>query len=314
VIVTALSAFALVGTSGAAPSAPLRDRNSGTVRPAAHASGAGTTLSLQASDGHRIPCTYWPTAVGGGCTLVCVHAFGDHRQAYAEHARLFGDHGHMLVSFDQRGFGQTPNRGAFADVDAYVRDLATVVANARHLAPEQPVVLLGESFGASVALAVLARRPTRLGRIDGLVLAGPGVREDLPAKPVWDALIDGAAAIFGSRSVRLNQADERLTHTAQRRLESDPLVVRDIRADTYERVVELADAASLDASQVKCPTLVLYGSEDNLIARASIDALMRRLGRQGALKIYERRPHLVFQARERADIDKDVLHFLSTIG
>jgi acylglycerol lipase len=272
------------------------------------------TEHLAAPDGHRIPLTVWPSEVGGGALVVCVHAFGDYRIAFAEIAELLNRFGHTVAAYDQRGFGETPARGAFAGAAAYAADLATVVANLRKIHPNAPVVILAESFGASVALHAIATATDRMGPVDGLILSGPGVREDLPARGAWDLLIDGAAVLFGRRAVTLDQSDERLSERASRRLSGDPLALRDVRADTYERVVALADAASLDASAVDCPTLVLYGAEDGLIARASIDALMHRLGPLGTLRVFDGRPHLVLQARERDDVEREVLHFLSTLA
>ncbi|MCX7324553.1 MAG: hypothetical protein NTZ14_09005 [Hyphomicrobiales bacterium] len=50
-----------------------------------------------------------------------------------------------------------------------------------------------------------------------------------------------------------------------------------------------------------------------MIVRQSIDALMAQLGAAANLKVYGDRPHLVLQARERADTDRDVLDFLERI-
>lgn len=258
----------------------------------------------------QIPSSHWRAADRSGCVVVGVHAFGDHRAAFADLAAHLNQHGHDVMAFDQRGFGQTSNHGAYAGHDAYLNDLKIMVDRARDIAGERPVVIIAESFGASVALVAVGRG---LVHCDGLILSGPGVREDLPAKPLWDALIDGAASVFGSGSVTLNQVSDMMSKTAQARFRDDPWVVRDVRADTYSQVVEMADMASLEASNVTVPTLVLYSEVDGIIARASIDALMRRLPKPATLKTYPDRPHLVFQARDRSDIEADVLHFLSTL-
>lgn len=213
---------------------------------------------------HSIPTSHWRATDQSGCVVVGVHAFGDYRAAFAELADHLNPHGHDVIAFDQRGFGQTAPRGAYAGHDAYLDDLRTIVDRARTIAGDRPVVIVAESFGASVALVAIGRG---LVRCDGLILSGPGVREDLPAKSIWDALIDSAASVFGSGSVALNQVSDTMSDTAQSRFRDDPLVLRDVRADTYAQVVEMADMASLDASTVKVPVLVLYSEADGIIAQ-----------------------------------------------
>lgn len=103
--------------------------------------------------------------------------------------------------------------------------------------------------------------------VDGLILSRPGVRENLPAKQFWDSLISGFANVFGRRSVHFSQTDGAMSDIAQLRLASDPMVVRDVRADTYKQVVALADLSDAEAHKVRVPTLVLNGDKDSIIAR-----------------------------------------------
>lgn len=258
-----------------------------------------------------IPLARWGED-GNSAVIVGVHAFGDYRMGFAEIGGRLARAGHVTLAYDQRGFGETQPRGIYASHEAYRADLAHVVARARRIAGRnRPVVIMGESFGGSVALSAVARGEVEA---DALILSGPGVREDIPAKPFWDAAIRGAAALFGSGSIELDQSDPSLSPMAQARFGNDPRVVRDLRADTYARVVELADLASVEAQQIRVPTLVLYGEDDTIIHRNSIDALMRRLGGNGTLKVYPERPHLVLQARDRAAVEADLLRFLTSIG
>jgi alpha-beta hydrolase superfamily lysophospholipase len=253
----------------------------------------------------------WRGSDESGAVLVGVHAFGDYGEAFAEIAEALAPHGHEVIAYDQRGFGDTAHRGAYAGHDAYRRDLATIVHHAAtHAALDRPIVVIAESFGASVALSAAGRG---LIYVDGLIVSGPGVREDLPRKGFWDALIQGAAAFLGSRAVRVEQGSAAMSERARRRFRLDPLVLRDVRADTYEQVVDLADAASIDAGRIGVPTLVLYGEDDGIIARPSIDALMRRLGRHGVLRTYPGLPHLALQSRDRAAVDADILDFLARL-
>ncbi len=266
---------------------------------------------LNTSTGDTIPIAVWNGDSETKAIVVAVHAFGDYRLGFAELAKALNAAGHTLIAYDQAGFGATVNRGAYASDETYRAHLQVVVEYARRRrGAGQPVVVLGESFGGSVALSAIARK---LVNADGLILSGPGVREDLPVKPFWDGLISAVASLFGSSSVRLAPSSEGMSRMARHRFETDPLIVRDIRADTYEQVVALADIASVEASDVTIPSLVMYGLDDALIARQSIDALMKRLGQSAELRLYQNRSHLVLQAAERADVERDILRFLQRI-
>jgi alpha-beta hydrolase superfamily lysophospholipase len=250
-----------------------------------------------------------PTAVTGA-VIVGVHAFGDYHMAFAETAERLTREGHMVISYDQPGFGATDARGAYASDEAYRAHLAQVVDFARARSPGSPVIVMGESFGATVALSSAAQGDIH---VDGLILSGPGVRENVVAKPFWDGLLAALVFIFGSRPVRMGQASREMSEAARRRFDEDPLVMRDIRADTYSKVVGLADAASVAADRVSVPTLVLYGARDWLIPRRCIDALMRRLGPFGKLRVYRDMPHLVLQAKRRAEVEQDILAYLGDL-
>jgi alpha-beta hydrolase superfamily lysophospholipase len=253
----------------------------------------------------------WQPPAMTGAVIVGVHAFGDYHMAFAETAGRLTCEGHVVVAYDQPGFGATDARGAYASDETYRSHLSRVVEFARRRFPGSPVIVMGESFGATVALISAAYGDIQ---VDGMILSGPGVRENVVAKPFWDALLAALVLVLGSRPVRMGQGSAGMSEAARRRFDKDPLVMRDIRADTYSRVVGLADAASVAAHKVGVPTLVLYGARDWLIPRRCIDALMRRLGRHGRLRVYQDMPHLVLQAQHRAEVEKDILAYLGGLA
>jgi alpha-beta hydrolase superfamily lysophospholipase len=269
------------------------------------------TGGMQRHQTGGISVAVWRPPAVTGAVVVGVHAFGDYHMAFAETAECLTRAGHLVISYDQPGFGATDSRGAYASDEIYRSHLARVVDFARRQSPGSPVIVMGESFGATVALSTAAQGGIS---VDGMILSGPGVRESVVAKPFWDVLLAALVFMLGSRPVRMSQSGQEMSEAAKRRFDEDPLVVRDIRADTYSKVVGLADAASLTAHKVSVPTLVLYGERDWLIPRRCIDALMRRLGPFGKLRVYQDMPHLVLQARRRAQVEQDILAYLGNLA
>lgn len=279
---------------------------------------SGTALSFVSApepetdaDAHEIPMRRWSGRDTSGAVIVCVHSFGDYHQAFAEIADKLVEHGHVVLAYDQRGSGSTPAPGHFASAHAYRGDLGFIVDHARMMARQgQPVVILGEGFGATVALSALASGDAAA---DAFVLASPLVRENAPGRHIWEALSHVAAKVLDSHAVTIARGEKTHSEQARARLSHDPQVVRDVRASTVESLIAFEKEASHAVGTLRAPALVLYGEDDAIVSRASIDALMRRLGPCASLRLYPRRPHLVLQAAEREDVETDLLHFLSTL-
>lgn len=241
-------------------------------------------------DHHDIPIKRWASSDFTGSMIVGVHAYGDYSIAFESVAARLASFGHALLAFDQRGFGNAEASGC-APIGAYWSDLAAVVMEARRLARGRSVVVLAEGLGASVAISAVARD---IAKPDALVLAGPVVRSDLvsrPVRPTPDAILEEA------------RTEQLLSEAASARLLHDPLVTRHIDQDAYEHMIDIAKAALRDAGRIELPTLVLYGADDEIVSRATIDALMDELGTRGTLKTYHGRPHLVLQAERREDVE-----------
>lgn len=101
---------------------------------------------------------------GDGPTVVLLHAGVTDRRSWHQVASELGDVA-TVVSYDQRGFGETPpSKGPFS----HVADLLAVLD---HLG-DGPAWLVGSSMGGGVALDAALTAPERLA---GLVLIAPAV-------------------------------------------------------------------------------------------------------------------------------------------
>ena len=95
---------------------------------------------------------------------------GDYRGLLPLNA-LAGD-GYRVVFWDQRGSGLS-RRQAVGDIDveSYLEDLRLVI---EHHAPTQPLIFIGQSWGAMYATAFINRYGDYGGRIRGAILTEPG--------------------------------------------------------------------------------------------------------------------------------------------
>lgn len=216
------------------------------------------------ADGTRLPLRVTEPGGPPRAVAVALHGFNDYGNAFAAPARDWAARGILTLAPDQRGFGQTPTRGLWAGTEAMVRDAVDLVRAARTRWPDVPLVLVGESMGAAVALVALAGDPDL--PVDRAVLLAPAVRD-------WDTLGPVGRAFFTLAAhtlpwlevrprVRVTPSDNRAMLVA---LARDPLVIKRTRVDSAYGLVRLMDAAQDAAPALTHPTLVLWGDGEELI-------------------------------------------------
>jgi pimeloyl-ACP methyl ester carboxylesterase len=193
----------------------------------AHEDFSVTTPDGIALDGWLFSPAGTPRAV-----MVLVHGKDINRQHFVSAARRFVDEGIAVVAFDQRAHGRST--GEYVTYGAKeVGDLRLVIDVALAKWGRQlPVVLVGESLGAAVALQTAAVEP----RVR-VVVAGASFAD------LTTVVDDHAPAILGP------QAKARAIATAER------------VADFH-----IADISPERAAHhITVPTLLLHGSEDTYL-------------------------------------------------
>jgi len=205
-----------------------------------------------------------PPALEAGALFVCLHDAGrnagDFRRTLA---RLVP--ADSAVALDLPGHGRSTGLDALISIEAY----ADLVARFVDGVVRRPFVLVGWSMGALVAM-VLARRPLR--RLAGLVVVA--------GAPVWTVDEAMLAAVHDVVRGRRPQIFDRTLVSPSTALD----VVREawmeqVKTDPRVLYGDLLAAGRFDARpllpEVRVPTLVIHGADDQLTTRAAADALVR---------------------------------------
>ncbi|HZT51979.1 MAG TPA: alpha/beta hydrolase, partial [Stellaceae bacterium] len=79
--------------------------------------------SFLADDGVRLPLRVWMPDGPVRATILAVHGFNDYSKAFAGPAEEWAKHGIATYAYDQRGFGQAPDRGFWVGTGRLDRDL-----------------------------------------------------------------------------------------------------------------------------------------------------------------------------------------------
>jgi alpha-beta hydrolase superfamily lysophospholipase len=226
-------------------------------------------------DGYQLPLTAWETDESPEAIVLALHGFNDYRNAFDGPAHFFAANGIMTYAYDQRGFGETVQRGLWPADDLLEADAATMASLlcARH--PDLPLFLLGESMGGAVVINMQREVPC----IKGMVLAGPAVW-GWQTMPFWQRYALRFAAHVAPAKTLTGEGLE-ITPSDNiemlRALGRDPLVIKATRIDTIYGLTNLMEAALLSSSELATPTLILYGEKDEIIPPDPTCAMLDRL-------------------------------------
>lgn len=260
-------------------------------------------------DGERLAIDRWMPKGPPRAILLGLHNFGDYRAAFGLPGPWFAAQGFGLYAYDMRGFGLSEARGIWPGGETLIDDLkdAVAVLHARH--PDVPLFILGESLGGTVALAALAENGHL--PVAGLILCSPGVREGVPLRGAHDAAVRLGARALPWLTVDYPRGNKPWQEPSEAaRLATDPLIVREIRVDTYWGVIELVNQATDRAREVTVPTLLLHGRRDRTVPRIAIRRLAKRLGGPLMTILYPDRYHLLLHERAAEVVYEDILAWL----
>ncbi len=267
---------------------------------------------IQTADGVQLPLRSWLPAGRPRAVIVGLHGMNDYSKSFAIPARRWQMQGIATYAYDQRGFGDTPQRGVWPGLERLIEDFKTAVALVRRRHPGVPVYASGTSMGGGVVLAAMARPDAP--KLDGIVLEAPAVwsRATMPiyyTATLWVAAHTIPQFRLSGREVTRVASDNR---EVLRDLGRDPYVLKGARVDAIYGVVDLMDAAYAAAAHVAVPVLLLYGEKDQIIPKAPIEAVARRLpARLKRIALYEGGWHLLYRDLQAEIVHRDVAAWIA---
>lgn len=222
--------------------------------------------------------SFTPAEAPRGVVLIC-HGYAEHCGRYHEVAHVIVQAGWAVFSYDVRGHGQSPGERGYIDRFAtYLDDLAAMQAAARALAAaDAPLVLLGHSHGALIALRALAdERPPK---VAGAILSSPFLALRL-AVPGHQLLLARIASWLAPKLAQPNALRaEDLTQDKAKQAErlADKLCFDVATARWFTEARAAQDYVFAHADRIGVPTTWLVGGDDPIADPARSRAVAAKI-------------------------------------
>lgn len=268
---------------------------------------------LQTRDGKRLPVRAWRPIGAPSAVIIALHGFNDYSNAFQSSAAWWRARGVMTYAFDQRGFGDTEQRGIWTAEEAMISDLGSMIRAVREHQPDVPLYLLGHSMGGAVVMATMAVSAEARGAVDGAILVAPAVWGWSTLNPFYKVGLWLSAHIVPGRNVSGRGLEITPSDNIEmlRALGRDPLVIKDTRIDAVYGLVSLMDRAYRDASRLDGPVLLLYGAKDEIIPGKPVAAVRRHLNGLSRSIVYENGYHMLLRDLQSETVWRDVLDWIS---
>lgn len=258
-----------------------------------------------------LPTSVWAPAGEPRAVILALHGFNDYRRAFALFGPWAAEHGILVEAYDQRGFGENPDRGQWPGGDRLVADARTRLLDLHRRHPDRPIFLLGVSMGAAVATLAARDPPVPL---RGVILSAPAVWGGAAMNPFYRAVLWLAARLFRDLRLTGESLKRRASDNLEvlRELARDPLFIKRTRVAAIEGLVGLMGEAFDAAPALERPTLVLVGERDEIVPpRVQLDFAARIASRDCTLAVYPEGWHMLLRDRQRQRVYADIAAWMA---
>jgi non-heme chloroperoxidase len=283
----------------------------------AHDKGASLLDTFTTKDGTEIYYKDW----GSGQPIVFSHGWPLTIDAWEDAMFYLARNGYRCVGHDRRGHGRSSQPWNGNDMDTYADDLATLIVQL----DLKNAILVGHSTGGGEVARYIGRHGTS--RVAGAVLVSDITPVMLKSatnplgtpQSVYDGIRSGVltdrAKFFADLSLPFYGANRpgsmvsqnlRDFFVTQSMMAGMPACYFGLKGDTPD-----SDFTG-DLKKIDVPTLIVHGSDDQLVPIADSALLSSKIIKNATLKIYEGAPHgLPSTMKDR--MNADLLAFAGTV-
>ncbi len=245
-------------------------------------------------------------------TVLISHGYAEHSDRYDDFATYLVSNGFDVFALDHRGHGKSAGEATHIDsFSQYVNDLKEFT----NLVKEQistPLYLLGHSMGGAIAGLYALRFQESL---DGLMLSSAYIKNAVKV-PAIKLTLAGLIAKIAPKLVVVPPLDASLvSHDLEivEKYKNDPLnYTEGTKAKMGHELIGAGPNILKDAARISLPTLIMYGSDDQIADPEGSKELFEKLGaKDKTLKVYEGFYHEILNEIERKEVYADIVKWLN---
>lgn len=268
-------------------------------------------------DGTPLPLKTWrPHEDEIKAIIIALHGFNDYSNFFQQPGNYFSQQNILSYAYDQRGFGESPNRGLWAGIDTYIKDIECFIHLVNNQHPDVPIYLLGESMGGAISISTAAQSE-RL-PINGIILAAPAIwsRETMPWYQnvlLWTLSHTMPWLTLTGRGLGIKPSDN---IDMLKTLGKDPLIIKETRVESIYGLVNLMDLAFSSANLITKNTLLLYGDNDEIIPKEPTYQLSQQLLNakedQHIIAFYQNGYHMLLRDLQAPVLWNDIVMWINS--
>jgi alpha-beta hydrolase superfamily lysophospholipase len=272
---------------------------------------------LTLADGLSVPLRRWTPSgpMKPRAIILALHGFNDYGNAFAMPGQYWAGRGILTLAYDQRGFGDTPQRGIWPGIPTLQADLSAAMAAVRASYPNIPLYVLGESMGAAVVATRFTGQPLPDG-VAGIILSAPAVwsRPTMPFYQRWALSLAGWTVpwmeLTPPRGLKIQASDNIPMLVA---LGRDPLMIRATRVDAVRGLTDLMDQAMAAMARLPGPALVMYGRHEQVIPPVPVAQALASLPQRPDIRTvrYPDGWHMLLRDLKAETVWRDVAAFIT---
>lgn len=272
--------------------------------------------SITVSDGTTIYYKDW----GSGRPIVFSHGWPLSADAWEDAMFFFASRGYRCIAADRRGHGRSSQPWTGNDMDTYSDDLAALVDKL----DVKDAIFIGHSTGGGEVVRYLGRHGTKraagailVSDISPLMLKTAANPQGTPIE-VFDGIRAGVAGdrpqYFKDLSgpfYGANRAGANVSQGLRDFFVTQSMMAGFPAAYFCVKVFSETDLTE-DLKKIDVPTLIIHGSDDQIVPIAASALLSSKIVKNATLKVYEGAPHgLPSTLKDR--LNADMLEFIASI-
>lgn len=246
--------------------------------------------------------------------LVLVHGAGEHSGRYEFVKDWFVQRGIAVVAGDLPGFGRSSGiRGHIDRFSDYVEVVKGWIEEARHLASDRPIFVLGHSMGGLVAVRLLQDREAQDLQIRGVILSSPLLRLKMQIPP-WKEKLAAFAVKWLPALRQSNEIDPvsvSRSPAVVQQYATDPYVESKVSLRWYAELQSAIRQAASETARIRHPLLLLQAGADRLVDPEAVYPFMEQIASiDKKLTVYPELYHELLNEPEKEQVLQEIWQWI----